>query len=177
MARRTKKKAGYPALPPARKGVKRKLFGGKEARLQRQADRQERRAARQEARAQAKEDGVGLFGRMRAGFQAGRDMREQQQLEAAGPAPDEMEETAPEMTGAVGGGVDTSAAGVGMDTGGMAAQRGGVVDRRRRKRIVPPGDMPKPYARYEVDKNKPRYKIKKKGLRTRKSVIRKSKRQ
>ena len=84
-----------------------------------------------------------------------------------------IEDTAPEMTGAVGGGVDTSAVGAGMDTG--ALQRGGLPDRRKKRR-VPFGDMPNPDARYEVDKNKPRYKIKKKGLRTRKRVMRKSKR-
>jgi len=184
-----KKKVGYPPLPGTKPGVKRKLFGGKEARrarrAERQEDRQERRDARKEARAQAKEEGVGFFGRMRAGFQAGREVREQQRLEDQGLPPEELEETAPEMTGAVGGGVDTSAAGAGMDSGGnIAAQRGGVIDRRRRrraykqarKRRVPPGDMPDPFARYESNREKPRYKVKKKGLRTRKSVIRKSKR-
>ena len=134
-----KRKVGYPALPGTKPGVKRKLFGGKEARrarrAERQEDRQERRTARQEARAQAKEEGVGFFGRMRAGFQAGREVREQQRLEDQGLPPEELEETAPEMTDAVGGGVDTSAAGAGMDSGGnIAARRGGLVDRRRKRR-------------------------------------------
>jgi len=84
--------------------------------------------------------------------------------------PEESAETAPEMTGAVGGGVDTSAVGAGMDTG--ALQRGGLPDRRRKRR-VPPGDMPNPDARYESTKDKPRYKIGKKGLRTRRRVKRK----
>tara|TARA_Y100000816_G_scaffold94522_1_gene65620 strand:- start:32847 stop:33659 length:813 start_codon:yes stop_codon:yes gene_type:complete len=135
--RKVKRKvAGYPPLPKGKRGVKRKLFGGKEARrarrADRQEDRQERRDARKEARQQAKEDGVGLFGRLRAGFQAGREVREQQQLEDMQPDPNEVTETDPAMTGAVGGGVDTSAAGVGMDTGGGAAKRGGLRDRRKR---------------------------------------------
>ena len=135
--RKVKRKAvGYPPLPKGKRGVKRKLFGGKEARrarrAERQEDRQERRTARQEARQQAKEEGVGLFGRLRAGFQAGREVREQQQLEDMQPDPNEVTETDPAMTGAVGGGVDTSAAGVGMDTGGGAAKRGGLRDRRKR---------------------------------------------
>lgn len=131
-----KKRGGYPALPPSKPGVDRKLFGGKEARqarrAERQEDRQERRGARRDARQEAKEQGVGFFGRIGAGFQAGRDMREQQQMEGIEP---ELEETDPAMTGAIGGGVDTSAAGAGMDSGGaMAAKRGGLKDRRRKKR-------------------------------------------
>lgn len=47
----------------------------------------------------------------------------------------ELEETDAAMTDAVGGGVDTSAAGAGMDSGGnIAAKRGGLVDRRRRRK-------------------------------------------
>ena len=257
-----KKKVGYPPLPKGKRGVKRKLFGGKEARrarrAERQEDRQERRTARQEARQQAKEEGVGFFGRMRAGFQAGREVREQQKLEDMAPEEMELDETAPEMTGAIGGGVDTSAAGAGMDSGGnIAAQKGGVIpmDRRMRrklgkrkqeriarnvadgtypagvkkrtiksriedakrnrqrrkqrrtrrddmynpdrpanrkrryqkggaarpkyagqKRRVPPGDMPNPDARYESTRDRRRYRITDKGLRTRKSAIRREKR-
>lgn len=220
MAKR--KKVGYPPLPKGKRGVKRKLFGGKEARRarreERQEDRQERRTARQEARQQAKEEGKGLFGRLRAGFQAGRDVREQQRLEDEMPVEDTLDETAPEMTGAIGGGVDTSAAGAGMDSGGnIAAQRGGPVeptklkDRRKRrktrprfgkrkaakiarevagmqkggaarpkyagqKRRVPPGDMPNPDARYESTRDRRRYRVTDKGLRTRKSAIRREKR-
>jgi len=137
--RKVKRKAvGYPPLPTAKRGVKRKLFGGKEERrarrAERQEDRQERRDARKEARQQAKEEGVGFFGRMRAGFQAGREVREQQRNEDMGLTPEGQEDvTDPAMTGAVGGGVDTSAAGVGMDTG--ALKRGGMRDRRKRKKI------------------------------------------
>lgn len=248
-----RKKVGYPPLPKGKRGVKRKLFGGKEARrarrAERQEDRQERRTARQEARQQARAEGKGLFGQLGAGFKAGRDVREQQRLEDEMPDPNEVTETDPEMTGAVGGGVDTSAAGVGMDTGGGAAKRGGLRDRRRKrrkqkggkrnpaffqtlpnetpkqmkerieqekidkmypdgtpydddgpygeepkkkkkkqkggaarakyagqKRRVPFGDMPKPDARYESTKDRRRYKITKKGLRTRKSAKRREQR-
>lgn len=134
-----KKKVGYPPLPGTKAGVKRKLFGGKEARrarrADRQEDRQERRDARKDARQQAREEGKGFFGRMAAGFQAGREVRQEQRLEDQGLPPEELEETAPEMTDAVGGGVDTSAAGAGMDSGGnIAAKRGGLVDRRRKRR-------------------------------------------
>lgn len=102
------------------------------------------------------------------------------------PVPEEELDETMDMGAA--GGVDTSAAGTGMDSGGnVAAQRGGALpDRRKRrkqrpkyagqKRRVPPGDMPNPDARYESTRDRRRYKVTKKGLRTRKSAIRREKR-
>ena len=68
--------------------------------------------------------------------QENRALRKEQRLERQGklPVEDSMaptEETAPEMTGAMAGGVDLRPNKVGLDTGGGAAKNGGFKDRRK----------------------------------------------